>query len=195
MANIFKSSISGEFYENDIFFFKGFPIISYEFSDRTIAIRNFLKKFSFRKVIRENSSAYSSWIVREEDTPELMAHRIYNSPYYDWIILLFNQIINPLFEWPLSEREVFRLCETKYGVSNVYTHHHYKSDTPVEIEDLPKDIIVDSRYAKKISVTNHQYEFEINDKKREIILLKPEYLSQVLQEWENIINSEFTRVS
>lgn len=196
MANLFKSPISGEFFDKDEFFFTGFPTVDYDFEDngKKIRLRNFLKRFAFRDAVRNNISAYSVWIVRDEDTPEVIAHRLYESPHYEWVILLLNRIFDPLFQWPLTDRDLYRYVEATYGTSQVYAHHHYEAGAPVDVEDLPEGMIVDSRYSRKVSISNYQFEFRLNEKRREIKLLKPEYLPQVLNEWEKIKKSGFTRV-
>lgn len=197
MANLFKSPITKKFFQSDEFVFDGFPTINYDFKGdgQTVAIKNFLKRFSFRDSIRNNASAYSAWVIRDEDTPEVMAHRLYESPHYYWVILMLNRIVNPLFDWPLTDRELYRYVEALYGVSQVYAHNHYKAGPAVEIEDLPEGMIVDSRYHRKVSVSNYQHEFDVNESKRSIMLLKPELLPEVLQEWESIKESGFTEVN
>lgn len=197
MANIFKSPISNEFYERDKFFFSDYPEIQYDFLNdgKTISIRNFLKRFTFRDSIKNNIAAYSEWIVRDEDTPEVMAHRLYDSTQFYWVILLLNRILDPLFNWPLTDRELFRYVEKIYGVSEVYSHHHYEAGEPIEIEDLPQGMIVDERYHRKVSISNYAYEFDLNESRRNIMLLKPEYLPDVLREWDNIKRSGFSSVS
>lgn len=191
-----KSRITGEFYEKDFFYFTDFPKINYDFDngDKSVAIRNFLKRFSFRKRIKNNAAVYSFWIVRDEDSPEIIAHKLYDSPHYYWIILILNQILDPLFDWPLTDRQLFSYCQARYGHENVYSHNHYISLPPTEVNDYPEGIIVDSRYLNKKSISNYQHEFNLNEKRREIKLLRPEYLPDVISEWETIKKSNFTRI-
>jgi hypothetical protein len=197
MANIAKSRFNGEYYEKPYFYFTDFPVINYDIdgSGDTIAIRNILKRFAFRTSIRDNSSSYSLWTIRDEDTPEVVAHRLYNSGHLYWVVLLFNQIFDPIFGWPLFDRELYNFCVSKYGIELVNGHHHYESDTPVADGDLPAGMVVDQRYFNKSSISNYQYEFRLNEKKRKIRLLKPEYLYVVLREWDKIKKSGFTVVT
>lgn len=196
MANIFKSEFTGEFFEKDEFLFNEYPVVDYDIKKdgQTQAIRNYLKRFSFRESIRDTAASYSEWIVRDEDTPEIIAHKLYGSTHYYWLIMLLNLILDPLFGWPLTDRELYQFVEAKYGAAGIRAHHHWESDDPVEIKDLPAGIIVDERYHRKVSITNYAYEYNLNEAKRNIKLLKPEYLPDVLSEWQKIKESEFTEV-
>jgi hypothetical protein len=197
MANLFKSEYTGEFFEKDFFYFTSFPTVKYDIlhDGKTQAIRNFLKRFGFRKDIRDNAAAFSMWVIRDEDTPEVIAHRLYNSTHLYWIVLMLNQILDPIFGWPLSDRQLYQYCVAHYGIENVYEHHHWEAQAPTEVEDYPAGIIVSESYPHKVSVSNYAHEFQTNEDKRSIKLLKPEYLPDVMTEWDSIKDSNFTDIT
>lgn len=197
MANQFKSPVSGEFFDSHLFFFKNHPVVEYDLDNtgQTIAIRNFLRKFTFRNEIKDNISSFSTWTIRDEDTPEVIAHKLYDSPYLYWIVMMLNNILDPMFQWPMTDKELYGYCDKIYGASGIYAHHHFEAEKPVEIEDLPEGTIVDERYHRKTSISNYDYESYLNEKRRKIKLLKPEYLADVLNEWDSIKDSEFSGVT
>lgn len=191
-----KSRFTGEYFEKDTFFFTSFPTVDYDITGtgEKITIRNFLRRFGFRLSIRENIAAFSEWIIRDEDTPEIMAHRLYDSTHYYWIITMFNLMADPLFDWPMNDRNLYEYCVKKYGIENVYDHHHYEATAPTEVDDYPEGIIVGSNYPHRSSISNYQHEFKLNEDRRRIKILRPEYLPQLLSEIETIRSSQFTKV-
>lgn len=191
--NFYKFEAFGE---RSRFFFNGFPYVDYDIlgNGEKQKIRNFFKRFDFRNKVRQYGSIYTKWVIRDEDTPQIIAHKLYNSTHYYWIILMINQMIDPTFDFPMTELELNDYVDKKYGVENRRALHHYESIDTGDINDLPDGIIVDSSYPSKKEIDNFEYELKANDEKRHILMLKPEYLEQVLDELSTILSSGFTRV-
>lgn len=182
--------------EKSRFFFNKFPYIDYDIlgdGDKT-KIRNFFKRFDFRKSIRKYGSIYIKWVVRDEDTPQIIAHKLYNSTHYYWIILMINKMVDPTFDFPMNDAELNNFVDKKYGVENRRSFHHWESVESEELGSLPAGIIVDDTYPIKTDVDNFEYELKKNDSNRHILILKPEYLEPVLMELETILSSDFTKV-
>lgn len=185
-----------QFGEKSKFFFRDFPYVDYDIlgnGDKS-KIKNFFKRFDFRENTRKFGSIYTKWIVRDEDTPHIIAHKLYNSTHYYWIVLMINQMIDPVFDFPMTERDLNEYVDNKYGVDNRRGFHHWESVDSQDVGTLPGGIIVDDNYPAKIDVDNFEYELKLNDSKRHIIILNPEYLEAVLLELETILTSNFTRV-
>lgn len=184
------------FGEKSKFFFGGFPYVEYDIlgDDDKQKIRNFFKRFDFRQNIRKYGSIYTKWVVRDEDTPHVIAHKLYNSTHYYWIVLMINKMIDPVFDFPMMESELNDFVDKKYGVENRRAFHHWESVASEEVGSHPAGIIVDDTYATKVDIDNFEYELKKNDASRHILLLKPEYLGAVLGELETILTSKFTKV-
>lgn len=52
--------------------------------------------------------------IQDGERPETLSYRVYDRSDLYWIILLFNEIHDPTFEWPLSTAELESKLETKY---------------------------------------------------------------------------------
>ena len=79
-------------------YFESFPGTIYTFDKNTLnnqLVTNILARSTFLKEIANNSSVSYEYDVKETDTPEIIAYKIYGDANRSWIILLFNQIINP----------------------------------------------------------------------------------------------------
>jgi len=183
------------FGEKARFFFDKFPYVEYDIlgNGSYKKIKNFFKRFDFREKVLKYGSIYTKWVVRDDDTPQVIAHKLYGSTHYYWIVLMINRIIDPNFDFPLAYRELEAYIDKKYG-SKKHDVHHYESVDTGDIADLPDGIIVDETYPHKKAISNYEYEVNKNDKKRHILLLRPEYLEDVLLELETILESDFRRV-
>lgn len=73
--------------------------------------------FAFQNVFtslfldKQYSTRYT---IQSGDTPRSIAYFLYSSERYDWIIYCMNAIVNPYYEWPLSEDDFYEMMESKY---------------------------------------------------------------------------------
>jgi len=82
----------------------------------------------------------------------------------------------------------------KYREEHIHDHHHWESIDTGDEYDLPSGIIVDDNYPHKVSVSNNDYELKINDDRREILILKKDYIHLVRDEWKTLAKTNFTKV-
>lgn len=95
-------------------------------------VTNILARSTFLREIANNTSIAYEYNVKESDTAEIIAHKVYGDAYRGWIILLFNNIINPFYDWPLKNDALDNYVFKKYN-QNVdqarSTIHHYEKET------------------------------------------------------------------
>lgn len=139
----------------------------------------------FRRVYARASvkdySLIETVTIPDNYTPEQLAHRYYQNPYYHWVILVVNNIIDPREEWPRTQKQLQDYCVNKYGgIENIYETHHYIND---------EGLIVDADYVAgiKTAITNYEYEDSLNDAKREIRMLHPKYLDDFVSLYNQLI--------
>jgi len=113
-------------------YFSNFSSIVYNLEDNAYSsqlVTNILQRSAFLKEVSENSAIAYEYYVKDSDTPEIIAHKLYGSANRHWIVLLYNKIINPYYEFPMSQTKFDKYIENKYGY-NVYTaqstFHHYE---------------------------------------------------------------------
>jgi hypothetical protein len=184
------------------YYFKGFPKVSYTLGEKETQVLDFVHRWAFRKSIIENASAWSKWILRDQDTLFSVAKALYGSEYYYWIVMMMNNMLDPIFDYPLNESDLYSFVQKKYGAENVYSVHHYEADADSNIYSVPPGTIVSADYATHaesgttrniVQITNFVYEARLNEEKRAIRLLKPEFLQIVIREKDLIVSSEFGR--
>ena len=85
-------------------YFKNFPTIIYdavgngEFKD----VKNLLRRVAIRAKVKSNTLLYDTYDVKEGETPESIADKLYDDPELHWIVLLVNDITDRYHQWPMS---------------------------------------------------------------------------------------------
>lgn len=102
-------------------FFKHFPTTIYSLDTENSSldiVTNLTFKFKFNDTFKENSVVYYDYIIPDGETPEILADKFYNSSEKHWIILMTNNIVNPMFDWPMSYTNLNKYINSKYSANN-----------------------------------------------------------------------------
>lgn len=171
-------------------------------------VKNLFKRGKLREDIFQNLSFFTKYQIDGDDRPDNVAFKVYDDSNLDWLILICNNVINIQTEWPLPQNDFDRFVLDKYGDYNTLYNgiHHYET---VEVTNsqgviiLPAGLQVQSNYTLTyydyfadslvtvndavIPVTNYEYEEGIENDKRNIFILKPQYLNVVQDDMEEIM--------
>lgn len=121
-------------------YFSNFPVTSIVVNKddlRIVQARNILLRAKFSNYIKNKDSLFDAFIVGEGDRPDTLAFKLYGRSDLHWIILLFNELIDPYYNWPLSQRELDLYLDQKYPGRAVYVEDVFlyatgaKTDTPI----------------------------------------------------------------
>ena len=175
-------------------------------SNDLIRVKNLFKRAKIRTDIQNSPFAFDEFTIVGDARPDNIADRIYNSPFLDWVVLISNNIINVRDEWPMTQSDFQNYLNDKYGTVLLNQIHHYET---LKINDpngsllLEKGLRVDENFTLKYSyegeyktlsgsdllksVTNYEFEVEKNDDKRNIFLLKPNYISTIISDMREIM--------
>lgn len=116
--------------------------ISYPFSESDFVVaKNFFRRFKISDTAFSNTVYFNKYAVEDGERLDLISESAYGSPYYDWVIALTNNMINPLFDLPMSESELRRHIESRYD-NPYYDTHHYEIISDEEQEKLFDKIIM-----------------------------------------------------
>jgi len=174
-----------------------------------ITVKNLFKRVFIREDIYQNLTFFNKYSIVGDDRPDNVAAQVYQDSTLDWLILLTNNIVNIANEWPLGQQEFNRYLLDKYNddYDKIYNGiHHYET---IEVKDsndviiIPEGLEVSEDFsttyydyfigglttANNITrpITNFQYEENLENKKREIFILKPEYISVVLDDIDDLM--------
>ncbi len=169
----------------------------------TIVVKNLFKRAKIRDDLFQNVTAFNKFRVIGDDRPDNVAFSIYGDEELDWIVLLSNNIINIRDEWPMSQYDFQRYLDNKYDPVQLGQVHHYETKG-VRLPDgrliLQEGLEVDADFTfsysfdgveynvnEVISVSNLQHEIDKNDAKRSIFVVRPEYVSTVINDMREIM--------
>lgn len=102
-------------------YFSYFPITNYKLTDDALGLdvlTNLMTRFKLEESFKENTSIYYKYDIRDGDTPETVAYYAYGSAERHWIVLLYNDIIDPQYDWPLEFKALTNYVNEKYSANN-----------------------------------------------------------------------------
>ena len=167
-----------------------------------VRVKNLFRRVKLRDDLQNVFTIFNKYIVRDGARPDTVADELYNSPDLDWVVLITAGIVNVREQWPLSDKDLYNFALNKYGFADLNAVKYYKT---TEVRDsskrliLPAGKVVDSSFTipdpsnglatlnPVTAVSNYEYEVEKNNKKRELFILKPEYLGQFLTDMRKIM--------
>ena len=134
-------------------YFNFFPTTLYSTDNSSFgldAVTNIIARFTFEQKLKENASAFYKYDIQDSDTPEIIASKYYDSSERHWIVLLFNDIIDPQFDWPLDSRTIIEYIDLKYSVPQFAD----TANTGISGLSWAKNINNVKSYYKTITTTN-----------------------------------------
>lgn len=169
-------------------------------NDPYVMAKNLFRRIKLRDGILQTALGFESYSIQNNERPDQVADKFYNDPEYDWVILLCNNITNIYDDWPLEEGELFKYIMRKYGSTDEI--HHWETQ---EIRSTKGSLLLRAglqvnenfEYVRPdgtlipteqlvTPVSNYQYEMELNEYRRNIYILKSEFLTQFVEEFEDL---------
>ena len=147
-----------------------------------------MKRVKVRALAKQNTYNFDVYDVQDGETPEMIAHKYYGDPELHWTILLANDIQDYYTDWPMGVARFEQFLTDKYG-GNIYGIHHYEieqlSGKTTKTIDIGSD---NTGHPSAVAVSNYEYESALQDKKRQIRLVDPSYIGQLVREFEQKIS-------
>ena len=179
------------------------PFTSRISSDSYVTVKNLFRRMKIRDDLQNVFTVFNKFTISDGERPDTVARDLYGKSTLDWVVLTTAGIINVRNEWPLSSKELYDFTVEKYGLTEINNVKHYvttevKNNRGIVI--IPKGKVVDKDFKipkPDISnddtatlnpvrgVTYYEYEVEENEKKRNIFVLRTEYLQQFLNDIRN----------
>ena len=168
-------------------YFESFPTIFYDANgDGTFKdVKNLLRRVGLRTLVKTNVLLFDTYEVKEGETPEMIAHKLYGDSNLHWIILMINEVTDRYHQWPMTVPQFLDFINDKYD--NPDGIHHYETtqtsgDTKVKIEVFNE--VDDDAYTGLTPITNREYEEDRQDKLRSIRLIDPKFIGQFVAEFQ-----------
>jgi len=144
-------------------------------------VTNILNRFKIKNLgVLINSKIYEPYFINDGERPETIAESYYGSTTFFWLVLIANNMKNIYEDWPKTQDILDEYIINKYG-SVEYAKsviHHYKDSEGYYIRQEDWD----GSYENSISI--YDYEYALNDTKRNINLIKVDYKLQIQKEFQ-----------
>jgi hypothetical protein len=169
-------------------YFDNFPIIPYdsEGNGKFKDVKNLLRRVGIRAKVKTNTMLFDTYDVKNGESPESIAFKLYSNSELHWVVMLVNNITDRYHDWPMSEAQFLQFVNDKYD--NVDDIHHYEISQ--SSGDTSKKInigISNSDYPTATMITNFEHEQEQQDIKRKIRLLDPSFVPSFVSEFKSLM--------
>lgn len=164
-------------------YFKYFNRINYDVrgtkNDANIdVVTNILQRVRLKANFIKNQAFFAQHHIVDGETPEYIAYKYYGDTELHWIVLYAQEATNPYYDWPLTYFQLKKFVDKKYGAANINNIHHY--------EDADK-YQVDSTASGATAITNFLHEETLNDAKRNLTIIRSEYVGDIVKELKELL--------
>ena len=189
------------------FYFRPFPKIQYDLKKNNLPLllTNVTARYKIRDRLKDRVAIYYDYVVQDSDRPDLIAFKYYNDETLDWLIYLVNDIIDPYYDWPLTQDSFNKYMTTLYGsVANakatVYEYRKLLNKQSVLFDGtiIPERYVVVDKNIYDGTATDMRreidaYEFydEQNNEKRKIRILDKRFVIDVKSEVELMFGQNY----
>jgi hypothetical protein len=208
-----------------LYFSKLPKIITPDQNGNSIVLTNLLARATLLEEFQNNPMLFYQYAIQDGDTPEIIAEKYYDDPYRYWIVLHSNNILDPLWEWPLPYEEFLKYIDSKYAeeaedadmtpfeYTNTTAYAYQKITKTTNLDTSTENIIYSNltladynslqltnetyniggfnctiEVSKRI-VTLFDYEYERNESRRIIKLLKSSYVGRFEQIFASLMET------
>ena len=182
------------------------PDLLYNFSSKPLdpdflVVKNIWRRAQILTEYKAQVSLFVEDQVGDGERPEAVAVRLYSNPFYNWTILVINDITDYYAQWPRSVTQLQDFINQKYDNAQATKHH-----VTTEVKDSNNNIIVPAGKVVAsnfqvayyngsttvtanpvVSITNAMYETEINSRKQAIQVVKPDLIEDFVATYGEIL--------
>ena len=186
--------------------FKSLPDVYYNVQTspvdvKLLSAKNLWRRSEIVSEFKNSITIFDEMIVNNGEKPEVIANRIYKNPFLAWTIFVANDIVNYYEQWPRSTRQLSEYVEAKYD--NPQATKHYVTTEVKQGNNIivPAGKVVPQNYSisyfngtttvtanPTVSITNYQYEEQINSEKEKIQIIRPNMIESFVETYYRRVN-------
>jgi hypothetical protein len=195
-----------------MFYFNSLPkVVTPDQNGNSIVLTNILTRATLLEEFQNNPMLFYQYSIQDSDTPEIVAEKYYNSPYRYWIVLYSNNILDPLWDWPLRQEQLLDYINEKYKVeaesvsmtpfeyTNVTVYAYQKITKTTNLDNLTENTIytnlTQSAYNSLSSSTQTfkigDYSCKVEISKRIVTIFENEYEKNENKRIIKLLNSSY----
>ncbi len=151
-----------------------------------VLLKDITKNVRFKREILNSVVLYDWYVIKENETPEIIAENLYGSPYYHWVIMLLNDMYDWRKDFPKNGASFDAYIVKVYGSLETA-----KSTVAYYVNQ--NGLVVDADYLdyegnnSVTAVSVYDSELAANDAKRRIKIISPQLLTTVLNNFRELM--------
>lgn len=166
--------------------FEKYPKIPYPLDGKYYTVTDITTRLKLVMSQNEIVKLTDIYVVNDGETPELISNKIYGTPFYHWTIFFINNIFDYVNDWVKTDDQLFAYCADTYGETGMFDPRYKVNDYGFVFQngdprltafnENTNDAIINTGSSLSI-INNYQYEQLLNERKRNIRVIRPEYIS------------------
>jgi len=97
-------------------YFNSFPlVVASDYKNNAILLTNLMARVDIIPSLLKNPLLFYSYDLKDNDRPDILAHKYYDDSDKYWMVLYANQIMDPLYDWPLNSQQFDAYLKNKYS--------------------------------------------------------------------------------
>lgn len=163
-------------------YFQSFPKVEYNNQQAV----NILTRVKIKDVVKKYQNVFSPLTLQEGERADMIANDYYGDSFYDWLVYLSNDLVDPYYAWPLDSRTLDKVIIDKYGSlpaaqsTILFYQNRNQPDVIISVDSYADQEIPGDWWP----VNAYDYEYFLNNVKSEIILIQARYATQIRNELE-----------
>jgi hypothetical protein len=116
--------------------------ISYPFSESDFVVaKNFFRRYKITDTAFNSTVFYKKYAIGDDIRLDQISEAAYGNPKYDWVVALVNNMINPLYDLPMTENDLRNHVESRYK-NPYYDIHHYEIISDAEQKERYGKVLI-----------------------------------------------------
>ena len=159
-----------------------------------VEVPDITKRITIPDEYKNDSRYWFQYRLKDSDTLAHLSRTIYNTPNHWLLIVLMNDMVNVDEAWPIPEREFSKWFHTEFPDNRYsdilhYVDPHGNVQDPEAYVDLGEALNVKDAISKLglKPVTFYEYYYQINEDKRMIKILLPEFVTGLVKQLEGVL--------
>ena len=185
------------------YYFSYFPTVQHDLTNvgQKVALTNIIRRFKIQSSLLTDTRVYYDYEIQAGDRPDTIADKYYGDSGYAWLVLLFNEIDDPVFGWPIFNYDFDQYIKGKYGSipaaqAQIHEYREVLNDKEIKYDGTiieKRTVVIDQTTYSSLaeeereSISKWDWELEENERKRKIKILNERYLQNVKKQIKSIL--------
>lgn len=153
-------------------YFSNFPVVPYTYRTEDgapydVLVSRITSRTKLAQRLQQVQVSLYDYIIADDERPDTVSMKLYNTVSYTWIILVVNNILS-LYDWPLTETEMASYLRSKYGSLAAAREGtpYYSTIDGDQVDAITYTELTPTR--RGAIQTPYEYEVSLNEAKRRI---------------------------